>query len=302
MKLPPLIAQKQGLEIDEAIVKKDTSMVALIAIIVIAATVLTILTAFVSAQLAMEQTNNQQASVQEYPIFWDINKSQPSDTPNQFDLTLTSNAGNIRTYDHLISYGLSKDGQFLATNSANGLEIINLNEDTKTKIATHAFSGDYGNVIGWTYDSKHFALSVINNLDPNDTAILIFDQEGTLTKELSVTIPTKTSDNKVIVEPVQTSPRENLILIRTYKDEDQEFVKADGSDYTVAELPIYLTILRPTGDVLEEYNVRDYDEGATELEYQWDFRRAGVVKYVLYNVNAAPDFSNDFIFTKIKIY
>lgn len=301
MKLPPLIAQKQGLNLDETIVKKDTSMVVLISTIVIAATVLTILTAIVSAQLAMEQSNNQQETVQEYPIFWDINKSQPSDTSNQFDLTLTSNAGNIRTYTNLISYGLSKNGQYLAANSANGLEIIDLNEDNKIKVVTHSFGGDYGNSIGWTYDSEHFALSIINNLDPKDTAILIFDKEGTLTKELAVNIPTKITD-KVIVEPVQTSPRENLILIRTYKAEDQEFVKADGSDYSVSELPIYLTILRPTGEVLEEYNVRDYDEGTTEIEYQWDFRRAGVVKYVLYNVNALPDFSNDFIFTKLKIY
>ncbi len=236
-------------------------------------------------------------------IFWDIEmiQSNPQNSQN-FNLTVMSNAGQLRVYEDLISFGLSRDGHKLAVNSTKGLEIITLNDDSRKLITPplEQFAGDSGNVISWNFDTNYFAISIVNTKSFTDTRIWIFDSNGQLFKEIQTHIPVKQSE-KALVEPVQFASANNALLSRTYKVVDSLELKEDGNQYSLYELPAYLTVYDLNGKIVKDIMIRDFDTTGTQIYLSWDLRNPKLVKYGIFGKSEPIDPSLEYKFTKISI-
>lgn len=274
--------------------------------VVVAAFLVTISSVTLAYQIKKveDENNSTEDSAQEsHQLYWEITKIEPnSDNSSQFDITIESNAGNIRNYKGLYSFGISKDGTKLATNSLRGLEIIDLESDTAKSVSTptEVFRGDSGNVISWSSSGKYFALSIINNQNVTDTRIWIFNDTGDIQKEITAFLPTY-EGSVISVEPVYFSKNGELLLTRTYLSEDMNEVKEDGSKYKVGELPIFLTVFDVGGKKVKEFMVRDFDTQESNILYGWDQRNDKFIKYYVFEKGQTPDFSSDYLFTKIAI-
>lgn len=287
---------------DPEIVKENNTIVILLVLIafftiVIAAT----LAAQLSKQATPTSTDITSGTVDN--LYWKLDKIEPAtENKGQFNITVGSNAGTIRNYKDLFSFGLSQDRQLLAVNSQRGLEIINLKEDTRTavKVPGDQYSGDLENSITWSTDSKLFALSIINNKDVNDTRIWVFTKDGELQKEIKTTLPTY-SGVRITVEPVQFSKQGTMLLTRTYNVKDTEDTKEDGSAYTVEELPIYLTVFDMNGTVVKNLMVRDYNLNKSTVYYTWDLKKERFIDYLVYSKGDSIDPTQDYLFTKVSI-
>lgn len=262
-------------------------------------------TVYFTAQLIKidNEDTNSTSNSNNQEIFWDIEMIQANTSnPQNFNLTVMSNAGQIRRYEDLVSFGLSKDGHNLAVNSTKGLEVISLNDDSRKLITPplEQFAGDSGNAITWNFENKYFALSIVNTKNIADTRIWVFDNEGKLQKEIQTHIPVKQSD-KPIVEAVQFSGSNNAILARTYKAVDSLEVKEDGSQYTQYELPVYLTVFDLNGQTIKDLMIRDFDVNGTQVYFGWDLKNPKLVKYGIFTKNETIDPSLEYRFTKISI-
>lgn len=262
-------------------------------------------TVYFTAQLIKidNEDTNSTSNPDNQEIFWDIEKIQANaSNPQNFNLTVMSNAGQLRSYEDLVSFGLSKDGHKLAVNSTKGLEIVTLNDDSRKLITPplEQFAGDSGNAITWNYENKYFALSIVNTKNIADTRIWIFDDEGKLQKEIQTHIPVKQTD-KPIVEAIHFSGSNNAILTRTYKTVDSLEVKEDGSQYAQYELPVYLTVFDLNGQTIKDIMVRDFDVNDTQVYFGWDLKNPKLVKYGIFTKNETIDPSLEYKFTKVSI-
>lgn len=262
-------------------------------------------TVYFTAQLIKidNEDTNSTSNPDNQEIFWDIEKIQANaSNPQNFNLTVMSNAGQLRSYEDLVSFGLSKDGHKLAVNSTKGLEIVTLNDDSRKLITPplEQFAGDSGNAITWNYENKYFALSIVNTKNIADTRIWIFDDEGKLQKEIQTHIPVKQTD-KPIVEAIHFSGSNNAILTRTYKAVDSLEVKEDGSQYAQYELPVYLTVFDLNGQTIKDIMVRDFDVNDTQIYFGWDLKNPKLVKYGIFTKNETIDPSLEYKFTKVSI-
>src|SRR5690606_621279 len=235
--------------------------------------------------------------------FWHIDKAEPSESNGGlYKLTLISNAGNLRYYDNVRSYGLSQSREYLTLVSNESITTIKLidEEQTTAKLPAQKFSSSFGDQVTWNYDNTSFALAVYTEDKTNQTKIWIFDLNGDLIKEIEANLPV--SMDKKTIEPILFSKGGNFILARTYKALDAEEVKEDGSNYKVTELPIYLTVYDLNGDIIKEVMVRDYDEkGSTTVFYQWNLRDSTYLEYILHGRNEKIDPYQSYLFTKVKI-
>ena len=260
-------------------------------------------TVYFTAQLIKIDNEETNSTTDNQEIFWDIEMIQANiANPQNFNLTVMSNAGQLRSYEDLISFGLSKDGHSLAVNSTKGLEIITLNDDSRKLITPplEQFAGDSGNAITWNFENKYFALSIVNTKNIADTRIWIFDNDGKLQKEIQTHIPVRQS-GKPIVESVQFSGSNNAILARTYKTVDSLETKEDGTQYTQSELPVYLTVFDLNGQIIKDLMIRDFDVNGTQVYFGWDLKNPKLVKYGIFLNGETIDPSLEYKFTKISI-
>jgi hypothetical protein len=302
MEAPALFTEKQNEVLKKDLRRKESQSYFIVGVIVLLSIAITIFTVFFTAQLSTGTQNNQTVQMNESKSLWSITQIKPSQTPNEFDITLTSNAGNLRNYANLYSFGLSTDGGLLVTNSANGLELITLNDESVKNISPEgkSFSGDYENSISWSNDGLHFAMSILLNDNPDETYIWIFDRDGKVVSEVGAKIPVS-NQNKPVVEPAKFSLTDKLIMVRTYKSEDRDFKKDDGTDYLIKELPIYLSIYNTTGEIYKDISILDYSQAEIDLDYSWDMQKRGFIKYLDYESGKKPEDITDFSYTRISI-
>lgn len=234
--------------------------------------------------------------------FWHVDKVEPSDAKDGlFKITLISNAGNLRYYDNVRSYGLSQSREYLTLVSNESISNIKLIDEAITiaQIPAQKFSSSFGNQVTWNFDNSYYALAVYTDDDTSKTRIWIFDLEGNLVKEIQSSLVVST--DKKSIEPILFSKSSNFILSRTYKELDMEDIKEDGSKYTIAELPIYLTVFNIEGATHKELMVRDYEVSNTTVFYQWNLRDPNYIEYIIHERNEMVDPYQTYLFTAVRI-
>ena len=229
--------------------------------------------------------------------YWFIEKITPDVASNTFALDIKSNIGNVRNYSGILSYGISQTGQLLAIHNNEGVFIINLDDESKRNIKTpqDKFSGDFGEVIDWSKNDEYFAIPVVVQ-NPTRTEVWVYTTKGELYTSISANIPVSESGRSV-VEPVYFSNRSNILLLRTYKQDDLDFIQQGSAPYSTYSLPIYLNTYSIQGKMIQEFNIRDYDETGSNMIYMWD-EDSNYIEYFIYT-NIVPDVTKDYLFTKL---
>lgn len=263
--------------------------------------VLIIITFVVTTDFRKEISETlEDAKVALTPRYWFIEKVTPDTTTSNFTLNMKSNVGNVRTYSEILSYGLSQNGQLLTIHNNEGVFIINLEDESKKNIKTpqDKFSGDVGEVIDWNKDDSYFVLPVLIP-EPNRTEVWVYTKDGDLYTTINADIPVSET-GKTIVEPVYFSKKSDILLTRTYKKDDLEFIQQGDAPYSIYDLPVYLNTFNLKGDMIQEYEIRDYETEESNVIYFWD-ENSNYIQYNIYT-SKIPDISKDYLFTKLAAY
>lgn len=229
--------------------------------------------------------------------YWFIESVTPDETSSTFSLNMKSSVGNIRNYSGVLSYGLSKNGQLLAIHNNEGVFIVSLEDESKKSIKTpqDKFSGDLGEVINWNRNDSYFAIPVLVP-NPSHTEVWVYTDKGELYTSIAVNMPVSET-GKTIVEPAYFSNKTDVLLLRTYKQDDLDFIQEGATPYSKYNLPIYLNTYSIQGKMIQEFNIRDYDDQGSNMVYMWD-HDSNYIKYVIYTGNV-PDVTKDYLFTKL---
>lgn len=230
--------------------------------------------------------------------FWVVDSITPVD--GTYSLALSSNAGNIKTYDGIISFGLSTNRELIALNAGSEIKIIDLNSDQTTlvEIPSQQFTGNISESISWSADDSKFAMGVFIDSDSTKERIWIFNVDGTFAKEIDTNL---TAESNNSIAEVLYSPEGNWIMAKTFKTTDAEDTKEDGTPYDRSQLPIYLTIYSEDGEMVDEIMARDFDTSNSTIYYQWDYEKPGTINYYIYPVSQAFNPNQDYLFTKVLV-
>ena len=282
---------------------KDTILLIILGVVALAITIGLILVEF----KLKEELENVEVTTTELldeddtgQRFWFIDKVEP--VGSRYKIDLSSNAGNLRTYENLVSFGLSRDREFIVLNTGNEIKIVKLIDQTSKniEIPSQKFGGNVGDYISWDSEDQYFTMGVYTDDNQEAGSIWIFDTEGKLVKEIKSKLALD-RDNSNKVSPVIFSNTNTYLLARTYKETDYSDRKEDGSKYNILELPIYLSVYNLEGEVIKEIMVRDFDMEKTNLFYTWDTKGIDTVAHYLYPQNGKLDINQDYLFTKIRI-
>ncbi|RMD77089.1 hypothetical protein D6810_02050 [Candidatus Dojkabacteria bacterium] len=213
------------------------------------------------------------------------------------NIELVSDVGAVKIVEQVISYGISNNQDVFVAYTSGGLEIHDLNRNTVEQVIIEGkkLSKLAREGIAFSYDDKYFILAAGVEESRYGTQILVYSREGELVNKIDASIYYTETVSKPIF-----SPNSNVFAIRTYVEEDLEFLKPDGSKYQLGELPINISIFNIFGEELKLINVRDYGSVNTELFLKWDSDNR-YIKYVLFDNRNVPNLRNENIFNKISI-
>jgi len=223
---------------------------------------------------------------------WNIHKIEPSG--ELYDVALKSSTGRIRNYTQLNSFGLSNNGQLLAFYKEKQLGFVKLDLDevSKVNIALESIRVGSGESIYWDASNEYFSLTLLDLLT-NKTYIALSSIIATETQLINSNITFTTTS----IEPAIFSPITNKIIVRTYKNEDAEYPKEDGSMPFLIDLPVYLTIYGFEGQELNSIQVSDY---ASNQYISYGFDAKGRAKYFI-TTNPIDNYIPQEKYTKIQI-
>lgn len=279
---------------------------ALIALLVLIAVLITIGLIYFEVRLrekvqnievSSEQTLDNNDTGQRY---WLVDSIEPVNA--LYKINLSSNAGNIRTYSDVVSFGLSQDREYIALNLGNEIRIIKLIDETSitAQIPSQMYAGSLGESIAWDRKNEHFAIASYINSEPKQGIIWIFNLDGSLHKEIKTELAFDAA-NMFTIQPIEFSSTSDLLLARTYKISDSEDLKEDGTAYTNFELPIYLTTFDLEGNIKKDLMIRDFSTDKTNVYYKWDNKNIDTISYYIYPISAVFNPSQDYLFTKVRI-
>jgi len=226
------------------------------------------------------------------PEIWSIYKIEPID--NLYDIEVKSNFGKIRNYSKVNAFGMSAKGLNLAMYKERQLIITNLSADdsSKTDIGLESIRINPGESIYWNSKDSFLTFSIFD-LNAKLTQIAVTNVQDRRISLYQFDIPY--TEN--YVEQAYFSSVEQSIVVRTYKKDDVQYPKENGSLPTLYEVPTYLTVLSYDGKVLQNLIISDY---STSQYMKYGFDSKGRVKYL---IKDAPidEFISDEKFIKIKI-
>lgn len=220
---------------------------------------------------------------------WRVSAVTPQ-ANDQFDLKLMSSIGNIREYKSVRGYGISNAGNQLALTSTDGIEIVNLTDDTKqTLTVPFAYTGESGPNLTWSHDDSYFAFAAYDVNGKIGNLITV----NTSTNEVKNFPIDLTYNDTFAMYPVQFSPAENLILARMYDPDVDASMQPSARTVTLA-------ILNLSGKKVWEQDVR----GATtdtnsEVIYQWSVN-GKLVQYATINKAQPLNYANENLFTQVE--
>lgn len=226
---------------------------------------------------------------------WKISKITPDGAV--YDVELMSSIGNVRTYKALRSFGLSGDGMKFAAISSSGTDIINMSDESRLKFdPPFAFTGDNGDVIGWSADSKFFGMAVFKEEAPQGTHILVYGSDGKIVKDIEASVAYQMINNKPVPFPVKFSPASALMLARTYSTDDLTDETAISNE--VQKVPAILRVYDTTGHVVKEIELANSLSESTAVIYQWG-ERGKTIQYLVQGKDMPVDYSRPGLFTKV---
>jgi hypothetical protein len=247
---------------------------------------------WVSLEINKIERDNQ-IEINTFKIYWEIEKVSPNDdNPQHFDIVLMSNAGAIKNYDNLLSYGLSHSRDHIAIHANNGIEIINLNDDSSQNIifSEESFVGDSGNSLSWTFDDQYIVFTALNTVNINDTRVWVIKKDGSEINSFNAPIISwQDETGKVYVEKAISSPFNSLILTRTYREEDLLVLNEDNLEYQLTELPVILSIYTLKGNLVETLEIRDFGDADDKIYFAWDLENQGFIKYGIFSSSEEID-------------
>lgn len=229
--------------------------------------------------------------------FWSVESVTP--IGNLYTVSLVSNAGNLKTFQDIASFGLSNDRTLIVVNSGNEIKIINLNSEqiTLAKIPSQQYAGNVGESISWKSDNSKFAMGIYTDSKAENEKVWIFKVDGSFESEIDTNLVSEGGS----ISKVSYQPEGNLVMTKTYKISDSEDLKSDGASYLKSELPIYLTIYNENGELVDEIMARDFDTSQTDVFYKWDNNQDNLVDYLVYKKTDDVNPNQEFLFTKVLI-
>ncbi|BCX14316.1 MAG: hypothetical protein KatS3mg085_848 [Candidatus Dojkabacteria bacterium] len=238
-------------------------------------------------------------------IFWNIKQVSPNvDNPQHFDLLLESSSGAIKTYRDILSFGLSNSKTMLAIHLNNGIEIIDfINDSSKNVIfSEESYVGDSGNSLSWSFDDNFIAFTAVNTSNINETRVWIISNDGSQIQSFQAPlISWQDETGKVYVEKIEFSPFNNLLLARTFREEDRLLLNDDNQEYQLTELPVLLTVYDIKGQVVENIEIRDYGSAKDKIYFSWVKDSPGYIKYGVFGEDEEIDPNDMSKLTFIKI-
>lgn len=234
---------------------------------------------------------------------WQIEKYQPSvEDQNLIDLQIKSSIGNLREYLGIRSFGLSNSRQKIVISNKSGLELIDLTTNTaKTIDSPFTYSGDLGDVISWSVDDKYFAFSVARNANPHDSHVLVFNEDGSLFKDISGNFAYYVRNGQAVMYHTRFSPTSALLLTRSYKLSDFGTGELDSTATNKVDLaPVYLHIYTATGEPIKEISVRDFVTISDSVTYLWN-NDGESIKYLITQLSEEINFGDNNQFTNISV-
>lgn len=206
--------------------------------------------------------------------------------PGTRNLKLVSSIGNIRNYNNIRAYGLSRDGKKLAVTTGDGLEVITLASNDSLKLSLpFAITGDAGELINWDNSSNYFAFPALNNSDQQSNIILVDTQ-----KEEVRTWNAPLHASQGAFYPVLFHPLRELLLTVNY--DDTETALADTSARS-----LMLTIYTKQGEKIWEKVARPAKDTRGIL-FKWD-KTGTYVEYRLTNATDTNGIEKDYLFSKL---
>lgn len=275
-------------------------------ILVIALTIIVPLSIVAAVIVSIESNEDEEEQSLPGPtITWEVSEVSPNeDNPQNFNVTLISNSGSIVTYSDVLSYGISNAGNAIAIHINNGIDIINLNEDTSQTImfSEESYVGDSGDALSWNYNDEYIAFTALNTNNLTDTRIWIISVDGSSVDFIEASLISRQNESgKVTVDPVYFSPYSNLLLTRSYSEADRLELTSENEEYQLTELPVFLKVFSISGQERDVIEIRDFDESETQIYYNWDVLQENFIEYGVFEADELIDPTNDSVITRVRL-
>lgn len=235
---------------------------------------------FFGEKIYKEQKQKSQEAIEvERSNQWEIVTAMPVD--GAFTLKIQNKKFDLIELEKVLAYQISNGKDILAYVTGEGLFIYDLNLDTKKKAVVDftIYTLATNQKISWSANDTYAA--ILLKSDELNSAILVFNNNAELVKQYSV--PGYFAGNEVAFSPFKEN--EDMFIVRSIWEQDLRLKKEDGSNYSLMELPAFLSIYEILSDIKSSLRLSDIGTMTDKLFFRW---HPTIQNYVQYNFEGSP--------------